>query len=38
MYDGKVKCCGSTIFLKKLYHVGYLLRVQTSAEIGRAHV
>ena len=32
MYDGQVKCCGSTIFLKKLYHVGYLLRVQTTKE------
>lgn len=32
MYDGRVKCCGSTIFLKQLYHVGYLLRVQVTKE------
>ena len=36
MYDGKVRCCGSTMFLKKLYHVGYLLRVQTAAAAAAA--
>lgn len=36
MHDGKVKCCGSTLFLKKLYHVGYLLRVQLSSELMEA--
>ena len=32
MHSGQVKCCGSTIFLKKIYHVGYLLRLQLSKE------
>ena len=38
MYDGKVKCCGSTIFLKKLYHVGYLLRVQCGQSEAGGHL
>lgn len=33
MYDGKIKCCGSTMFLKNLYNVGYQLRLQLSKEI-----
>ena len=37
MYDGQVRCCGSTLFLKKLYHVGYLLRVQLSGELTEAN-
>ena len=36
MHDGRVRCCGSTLFLKKLYHVGYLLRVQLSSELTQA--
>lgn len=30
MSSGQVKCCGSTLFLKKLYHVGYLLRLELT--------
>lgn len=33
MYDGKLRCCGSTLFLKQLYHVGYLLRMQLTDEL-----
>jgi len=33
MYGGKVKCCGSTMFLKRLYHVGYLLRLELTKDI-----
>lgn len=36
MHDGKVKCCGSTLFLKKTFHVGYLLRVQLSGDLTEA--
>ena len=34
MHSGKIKCQGSTLFLKKLYQVGYLLRLELDKEIG----
>lgn len=33
MHGGQVKCCGSTMFLKKLYHVGYQLRMELTKEV-----
>ena len=33
MHSGQVKCSGSTMFLKRLYHVGYLLRLELTKQV-----